>query len=112
MIDTIVRENAYFDSVTLMLISREMKKLDGVEEVLVGMGSDLNLDLVKMLEMFLPELEKVTPNDLFIAAKFDESRVNMDELIASFDEQINKKKESHAGDYQPPTLRSAIEYLP
>ncbi|NLA71767.1 MAG: acyl-CoA synthetase FdrA [Clostridiaceae bacterium] len=112
MIDTIVRENAYFDSVTLMLISREMKKLDGVEEVLVGMGTDLNLDLVKMLEMFLPELEKVTPNDLFIAAKFDESRVNMDELIASFDEQINKKKESHAGDYQPPTLRSAIEYLP
>ncbi|HZK29250.1 MAG TPA: acyl-CoA synthetase FdrA [Clostridia bacterium] len=112
MIQTIVRENAYFDSVTLMLISREMKKLDGVEEVLVGMGTDLNLDLVKMLDMFAPELDKVTPNDLFIAAKFDEKKVSMDDLLASFDEQINSKKEAHAGEYQPPTLRSAIDYLP
>jgi succinyl-CoA synthetase alpha subunit len=112
MIKVIVRENAYYDSVTLMLISREMKKLDGVEEVLVGMGTDLNLDLVKMLEMFLPELEKVTPNDLFIAAKFDESKVSMDELISSFEEQLNRKKEAHAGEYQPPTLRSALNFMP
>ena len=112
MVKTIVRENAYYDSVTLMLISREMKKLDGVEEVLVGMGTDLNLDLVKMLDMFVPELEQVTPNDLFIAAKFDEARVTMGDLVASFEEQLNRKKEAHAGDYQPPTLRSALNHLP
>ena len=112
MIKAIVRENAYYDSVTLMLISREMKQQEGVEEVLVGMGTDLNLDLVKMLEMFVPELEGVTPNDLFIAAKFDETKLTMDALVASFDEQINSKKEAHAGDYQPPTLSSAIHHLP
>jgi hypothetical protein len=100
MIKAIVRENAYYDSVTLMLISREMKKQEGVEEVLVGMGTDLNLDLVKMLDMFVSELEQVTPNDLFIAAKFDENLVSMDELVASFDEQINSKKEAMSGDYQ------------
>ena len=112
MIKTIIRENAYYDSVTLMLISREMKKLEGVEEVLAGMGTDLNLDLVKMLDMFLPELEKVTPNDLFIAAKFDESKVSMDDLLASFEAQLNSKKEAHAGQYQPPTLRSALKLMP
>ncbi|MDD2572551.1 MAG: FdrA family protein, partial [Eubacteriales bacterium] len=111
MIKAIVRENAYYDSVTLMLISREMKKQEGVEEVLVGMGTDLNLDLVKMLDMFVSELEQVTPNDLFIAAKFDENLVSMDELVASFDEQINSKKEAMSGDYQPPTLSSAIRHL-
>lgn len=111
MIQSIVRENAYYDSVTLMLISREMKKLDGVEEVLVGMGTDLNLDLVKMLDMMTPELEKVTPNDLFIAAMFDEKKVSMDDLLASFEEQMKSKKEAHAGDYQPPTLSSAIRHL-
>ena len=68
MIKAIVKENAYNDSVTLMLISREVQKLEGVEEVLVGMGSELNLDLVKTMDMFVPELEGVTPNDLFIAA--------------------------------------------
>jgi FdrA protein len=111
MIQTLVRENAYYDSVTLMLISREMKSMDGVEEVLVGMGTELNIDLVKKLDMFPPELEGVTPNDLFIAAKFDESKVTMDELIQSFDEQINSKKEASSGDYRPPTLHSALEHL-
>ena len=112
MVKTIVRENAYYDSVTLMLISREMKKLEGVEEVLVGMGTDLNLYLVKMLDMIVPELEQVTPNDLIIAAKFEAARVTMEDLVASFEEQLNRKKEAHAGDYQPPTLRSALNHLP
>ena len=66
MIQSIVRKNAYYDSVTLMLISREMKSIEGVEEVLVGMGTELNLDLVRNLKMFDANLEDVTPNDLFI----------------------------------------------
>lgn len=111
MIDAIVKKNSYNDSVTLMLISREVQKLDGVEEVLVGMGTELNLDLVNTLDMFVPELENISPNDLFIAAKYDESKVNMDDILAAFNEEMNKKKESGSGDYQPPTLSSALEHL-
>ena len=111
MIKAIVKENAYNDSVTLMLISREVQKLDGVEDVLVGMGTELNLDLVKMMDMFVPELEGVTPNDLFIAARYDESKVSMDDLLAAFNDEMNKKKESGSGDYQPPTLDSALNHL-
>ncbi|NLC39312.1 MAG: acyl-CoA synthetase FdrA [Clostridiaceae bacterium] len=111
MIKAIVKDNAYNDSVTLMLISREVQKLDGVEDVLVGMGTELNLDLVKMMDMFVPELEDVTPNDLFIAARFDESKVSMDDLLAAFNDEMNKKKESGSGDYQPPTLDSALNHL-
>lgn len=40
-----VRKNAYYDSVTLMIISKEVKKLPGVAEALVGMGTDLNREL-------------------------------------------------------------------
>ncbi len=112
MIKAIVRENAYYDSVTLMLVSRGMKELDGVEEVLVGMGTDLNLDLVKMLDMFVPVLEGVTPNDLFIAARYDESKIGMDDLVASFEEAMSSKREAHQGEYRPPTLGSAVNHLP
>ena len=111
MIKAIVKENAYNDSVTLMLISREVQKLEGVEEVLVGRGTELNLDLVKTMDMFVPELEGVTPNDLFIAARYDESKVSMEDLVAAFNEEMNKKKESGSGDYQPPTLDSALTHL-
>lgn len=111
MIKAIVKKNAYNDSVTLMLISREVQKLDGVEDVLVGMGTELNLDLVKTMDMFVPELEGISPNDLFIAARYDESKVSMDDIVAAFNEEMNKKKESGSGDYQPPTLSSALNHL-
>ncbi len=111
MIKAIVKKNAYNDSVTLMLISREVQKLDGVEDVLVGMGTELNLDLVKTMDMFVPELEGISPNDLFIAARYDESKVSMDDIVVAFNEEMNKKKESGSGDYQPPTLSSALNHL-
>ena len=34
MVKLEIRKNAYFDSVTLMLISKDLKKLDGVKEAL------------------------------------------------------------------------------
>ena len=34
MIKLEVKKNAYYDSVTLMLISKELKKLEGVSEAL------------------------------------------------------------------------------
>ena len=45
MVKLDIKQNTYYDSVTLMLISKDLKKLDGVEEALVGMGTDLNRDI-------------------------------------------------------------------
>jgi len=56
-------------------------------------------------------LKKSPPNDLFIAAKYDESKCTMEQLIQAFDDQINAKQDASAGDYQPPTLSSAVEHL-
>ena len=46
-----IRENAYYDSVTLMLISKDVSKIDGVEKALVGMGTELNKELAVSLEI-------------------------------------------------------------
>ncbi len=113
IIQTIVKKNAYYDSVTLMLLSRELKKLEGVEEILVGMGTDLNIELVQNLGLFSGELESITSNDLFISAKFDETRTNLEAIEAAFVEQLNKTDQKETDDdYQPPTLKSALQYLP
>ena len=63
-VQSIVKKNAYYDSVTLMLISRELKKMDGVEEVLVGMGTDMNLDLTRNLGMFTEDLETISSEEI------------------------------------------------
>lgn len=113
IVQSIVMKNAYYDSVTLMLISRELRKIEGVEEVLVGMGTDLNLELTQNLGLTTPELGGISTNDLFIAAKFDETKVTISQLEASFTDQINKNVDSGTDDeYQPPTLASGIQHLP
>lgn len=112
MIQSIVRPNAYYDSVTLMLISRELQKIEGVDDVIVGMGTDLNLDLLRNLGLITPDLENLTSNDFFIAAKLDENRTGIAQLEEAFNEQINSNKAGLGDIYQPPTLKSALEYLP
>ena len=56
MIKLEIKKNAYYDSVTLMLISKELKKLDGVSEALVGMGTDLNKEIAQNIGVSTPEL--------------------------------------------------------
>ena len=110
---TSIKRNAYYDSVTLMLLSRELQKLEGVEEVLVGMGTDLNLSLARDLGLASSEFDALTANDLFIAAKIDESQISMKALEDALNAYLNKSAESDGGaDYQPPSLRSAIQALP
>jgi hypothetical protein len=53
-----IRKNAYYDSVTLMLISKELKKVAGVTEALVGMGTDLNVEIAHNIGVATPEFDK------------------------------------------------------
>ena len=40
MVKAQITPGAYYDSVSLMIISNAVKKLDGVTEALVGMGTE------------------------------------------------------------------------
>lgn len=105
-----VRKGAYYDSVTLMRISKEVKKMDGIQEVLVGMGTELNKELSDNLGLSHGGMKDVGPNDFFIAVLSDEDR--MEAVVKKVDELLNKKQESDMGDYTPPTLESALRHEP
>lgn len=109
MIQLEIRKNAYYDSVTLMLISKELKKLEGVTEALVGMGSDLNKEIAQNIGVATPELEtSVSANDFFVAvACEDESAFAA--VLKKTDELLNKKAESKGAAYTPPTLDGALK---
>jgi len=103
-----IKQNTYYDSVTLMLISKDLKKLDGVEEALVGMGTDLNRDIAHNLGLVTPEFETITANDFFVAIRCENDDV-MSAALAKVDELLTKKKENSSANYYPPTLSSAIK---
>ena len=72
MVKLEIRKNTYYDSVTLMIISKDVKNLSGVSEALVGMGTDLNREIAGNLGLDADGFEEVTANDFFVAADCDD----------------------------------------
>ncbi|MBF0548047.1 MAG: acyl-CoA synthetase FdrA [Candidatus Riflebacteria bacterium] len=61
-----IKKQTYFDSVTLMQINTEVKKLPGIENAIIGMGTDFNLQSARRVNLWNPEFEALTPSDLLI----------------------------------------------
>lgn len=108
-----IRKNTYYDSVALMIITKEIKKLSYVTEVIVGMGTELNKELTQNLDLSSDAIKNTTPNDFFIAARVsDEEEGAQDKIIEKVNELLNsKKEESQDEDYKPTTFNAAIKYL-
>ena len=86
-----VRKNTYYDSVTLMRISKEVKAIPGVKEVLVGMGTELNKELAENLDLMVDDIKTLTPNDFFIVASIEHSEI-MDQVVTTVDQLLSQKK--------------------
>lgn len=106
-----VRKNTYYDSVALMLISKEVKKLEGVKEALVGMGTELNKELAQNLGLSNDEIKQTGANDFFIAA-LAASDDTINALAVKVEELLNQKSESAGDEYSPPTFDSAVRLAP
>ena len=112
MVKAQITPGAYYDSVSLMIISNAVKKIPGVTEALVGMGTDLNRELNRNNpNLNSPEVEKTTPNDFFVAANVSYEKV-WEEVLAKVDEKLNEKKEDAASNYYPATLEGALKVQP
>lgn len=106
-----IRKNTYYDSVKLMLISKDVKKIEGVHEALVGMGTDLNKELSENLNLISDEIKELGPNDFFITVLADDN-VEIETIVEEADRLLNEKKSDSDSDYMPPTLNSALEHSP
>ncbi|MGV8146792.1 MAG: acyl-CoA synthetase FdrA [Alkaliphilus sp.] len=104
-----IKKNTYYDSVYLMRVTKEIENVKGVKNVLVGMGTELNKELVSSLAMMTKEIESLGANDFFVVAKLDSEEV-MEEIISKIDLLMNEKKSSNREEYRPTTLDSAVKY--
>ena len=111
MVKVEIRRNAYYDSVTLMIISKEVEKLPGINEALVGMGTELNCEIARKNGLANEDLETVGSNDFFVAAAC-ESVEAFAAAVAKVDEMLEKKSSKCKSDYFPPTLDGALKVRP
>lgn len=113
--NVLVRKDAYFDSVVLMLLSRELKGRPGVADAVVTMGTPLNLDLLASLGCAPSDLAGVTPADLVIALDCPDP-ADLAAALAVVDTALTRGRSGTTSDggatREPTTLAGALAQLP
>ena len=89
----IVTKDSYYDSVFLMLINKEIKKIPGVKDAVVSMGTEMNVELLREIQLFTPDVESATPNDLIIAVEGESEEV-VENALRSAQDLLSKKRRS------------------
>ena len=111
-IRTLIKPSAYHDSVSLMLVARELSKLEGVRDAAVVMATEANKSILAEAGLLTDEAKLATPNDLYIAVSA-ESEV-LAETALQKAESLLKTKVATAGDseFRPKTIRGALASHP
>lgn len=92
----IVRENSYYDSVTLMTLSNELKKIEGISEAMVSMATDMNKDLLENIKLTNDEVKSASTNDLLIAIRGENEDV-CNQALETMDAILNKGADKDEG---------------
>ncbi len=111
----LVRKDAYFDSVVLMLLSRELKGRPGVKDAVVAMGTGMNLGLLASTGCTAADLAGATPNDLVIAVDCADPAIADATLVAAEAALTRRKGTGGTGAQgvrEPATLEGALELVP
>lgn len=113
VVQHLIRKQTYFDSVTLMLIGSRVKKLEGIENAVVGMCTDYNIDSLKRLDMYHPEFDGLTPNDLIICMQATDNE-KAQAGIKEVEKQLSSRKKPSGGNEElaPSSQEQANTRLP
>ena len=112
MIYTSIKQNAYFDSVSLMLISSRLGSVADVLDAAAMMGTDHNKELLQQSGLLTSEQAKtVTGNDLVIGISAA-SQAAIDAALVVLEEQFQNKQAPSNGQVRVKTLDAAIKQSP
>lgn len=109
MLYSVIKKNSYQDSVNLMLLTKSLSLMEGIEQISVMMGTPANKDIFKNSGLYTDDLDEACPNDICIVIKTEDSS-KVDEVLNSIDEFLKNKKASSKGSKIPSsrTLDSSI----
>jgi succinyl-CoA synthetase alpha subunit len=95
-----ILKGRYYDSITLMSVAKELRNLEGVEEILIVMGTQQNKLILKSLDMYINEFDEARDNELLIAVKTSNEKL-CDEVISKAQDLLSTR-----------SLDSALKILP
>jgi FdrA protein len=111
-VKTLIRTSEYHDSVSLMLVTRELSKLEGVTDTAVVMGTEANKSILTEAGLLTDEAKAASPNDLVIAVASSSASV-ADAALQKAEVLLKQKASSaQAGEFKPKTIRGALSTNP
>lgn len=108
-----IMENRYVDSVSLMALSTRANELDGVNEVIVAMATDMNKEVMENVHLFNEEIKQAKSSDLVIAMTVENAEQS-DSLFEQIEQMMNEKKTITQGQSEQvfSTIDTAVEANP
>ena len=110
-VKTLILVSQYHDSVSLMLVARELAHMPGVTDAAVVMATEANKGILKQAGLLTPEAEAATPNDLVIAVSAADQALAP--ALVEAEKLLHQKQASEqGGEFRPKTLRGAVKANP
>ncbi len=111
-VKALVKTSEYHDSVSLMLVARELSKLEGVRDAAVVMATEANKSILEAAGLLTEEAQAASPNDLVIAVSAEDAAL-ADSALQKADGLLKKKAATEqTGEFRPKTVRSALTANP
>ncbi|MBI9045140.1 MAG: acyl-CoA synthetase FdrA [Anaerolineaceae bacterium] len=90
-IKSLVKISEYHDSVSLMLVAREISEMQGVQDASVVMATPANKSILDDAGLLTAEANAATPNDLVISVQADSEEL-AEQVLSKADRMLKEKK--------------------
>ncbi len=109
---SLIKKSAYHDSVSLMLVARELRTLPGVHDAAAVMGTEANKGILAEAGLLTPEAQTAGANDLIISVEADSDEAAAAALQKAQGLLIKKVATRVEEGYRPKTLDAALRVEP
>jgi FdrA protein len=106
-IKVVIKRNTYFDSVSLMSLSTKANRIEGIEQAVVAMGTEMNKGVLRNVGLFTSEVDGAGNGDLLIVIKAPDAEA-CDSALAEVEALFKSRDKARSGgEARYPTLESA-----
>jgi FdrA protein len=111
-VQVVIKPNTYFDSVSLMSLSTKANQVEGVEQAIIAMGTEMNKGVIRNVGLMTPEVEEAKTSDLMIVVKASTDEL-CENAFVSINELLTKKNTSSSkSEVKYSTISSAAQSIP
>jgi succinyl-CoA synthetase alpha subunit len=108
-VQVLVRKNTYFDSVSLMSLSTQANRIEGVAQAVVAMATAMNKGVLRDVGLYTAAMDDAGSGDLVIAVRV-EAGVDADGALAAVEALLQKgSAPARTGEVRFATLEGALK---